>query len=315
MIRILITCPPMIGMIKNFKNIFKKKKIKIIVPKIEQTLSEKELLKILPLCNGWIAGDDPASAKVLEKAKNGKLKAIIKWGVGVDNIDQLACKRLSIKFSNTPNVFGNEVADLAISYLIALSRRTFFIDRQIRKGFWPKPPGTSLKNKKVGLIGFGDIGKSIAKRLLSLEAKTIIYDPNYLTLNKKVFERKNFFIKKWPNFVNKLDFIIICCSLTKSSFHLINSKIISKFKKGIQIVNVGRGAIINQKSLEKGLKNQIIDSVALDVFENEPLHKKTILRSHPYCILGSHNSSNTKEAVLKVSTIAIKKILNFLNIK
>lgn len=305
----------MIGMIKNFKKIFRKKKIKIVIPKIEQTLSENELIRILPSCDGWIAGDDPATKEVLEKAKKGRLKAIVKWGVGVDNIDQAACKNLLIKFSNTPNVFGNEVADLAISYLIALSRRTFFIDRQIRKRFWPKPAGTSLKNKRIGLIGFGNIGKCIAKRLLSLEVKTTIYDPNYFNLNTRIFKKKNFSIKNWPQFINKLDSIIICCSLTKSSFHLINSKTISKFKKGIQIVNVGRGSVIDQKSLEKGLKSKIIDSVALDVFENEPLNKKTILRTHPYCILGSHNSSNTKEAVLKTSNIAIKKLFNFLNIK
>ena len=102
-------------------------------------------------------GDDPATDKVLKSGKKGKLKALVKWGIGVDNIDIDACKRLEIKFSNTPDIFGDEVADIAIGYMIALSRNTFLIDREIRKGNWVKPTGSSLKGKTVGILGLGDI--------------------------------------------------------------------------------------------------------------------------------------------------------------
>ena len=154
-------------MIKNmnlFEERFKKLRYQTTIPDMTQTLSEEKLIKIISKYDGWIVGDDPATDKVLKSGKKGKLKALVKWGIGVDNIDIDACKRLEIKFSNTPDIFGDEVADIAIGYMIALSRNTFLIDREIRKGNWVKPTGSSLKGKTVGILGLGDIGKNVAKR-------------------------------------------------------------------------------------------------------------------------------------------------------
>ena len=119
-------------------------------PKIQQTLNKKKLIKMLPNFDGWIAGDDQTNYQILKTAKKGKLKAIIKWGVGTDNFDLVSIKKLRLKFSNIPNVFGNEVANVAMSYLLGLATNTFFIDRKIRQHKWPKPSGTLLNNKTLG---------------------------------------------------------------------------------------------------------------------------------------------------------------------
>ena len=103
-----------------------------------QTLSVEELIELVPQFDGWIIGDDPVTRDVLEAGVNGNLKGAVKWGVGTDNVDFQACRDFGILIDHTPNVFGAEVADLAIGYLIALARNTFQIDREIRDSIWPK---------------------------------------------------------------------------------------------------------------------------------------------------------------------------------
>jgi D-3-phosphoglycerate dehydrogenase len=102
-----------------------------------QTLSVEELKELVPQHDGWIIGDDPATREVFMAGKAGKLKAAVKWGIGVDNVDFDACKDLGIPIVNTPNMFGGEVADIAVGYVIALARETFQIDDGIRQGSGP----------------------------------------------------------------------------------------------------------------------------------------------------------------------------------
>ena len=151
----LITCPPLLKSIDSFKPLFYKQDIELILPDVVQSLSEQELIDLVPRADGWIIGDDPVTEKVLTAGKKGNLKAAVRWGVGVDNVDFKAARSLGIPISNTPGMFGNEVADVGICYLTGLARQTFYIDREVRKGRWIKPQGISLTGKSVALIGLG----------------------------------------------------------------------------------------------------------------------------------------------------------------
>ena len=157
--RILVTCPPMLGMIDSFNPLFEKYGVEVTAPKVIQTLSVEELKDLVPQHDGWIIGDDPATREVFQAGRLGRLKAAVKWGIGIDNVDFSACKDLAIPIINTPDMFGSEVADIAMGYVIALARETFQIDRYIRDGHWPKPRGISLMGKTVALLGYGDVGK------------------------------------------------------------------------------------------------------------------------------------------------------------
>ena len=309
--KILVTCPPMLRMIDSFRHIFEEKKIELSTPNVVQTLSVEELKEIVPQHDGWIIGDDPATREVFEAGKTGNLKAAVKWGIGVDNVDFDACKDLNIPIINTPDMFGREVADIAIGYVIALARETFEIDRAVRDGKWIKPRGISLSGKKVALVGFGDIGQNTAKRLLAQDMSIIAYDP-FAENNPNMLEVER---EVWPNRIEEADFIVVTCSLTKSSFHMVNADIFKQAKDGIRVVNVGRGPIIDEASLEAALKSGKVHSAALDVFEVEPLPMDSYLRIHNHCIFGSHNASNTADAVERSSYMAIDKLFNFLNVK
>jgi len=308
--KILVTCPPMLGMIDSFRHLFEKYDIELTTPHVEQLMSVDELIKIVPQHEGWIIGDDPATREVFEAGKSGNLKAAVKWGVGVDNVDFDACVDLAIPIINTPDMFGREVADIAMGYVISLARETYEIDRAVRDGDWIKPRGISLSGKSVALIGFGDIGQNTAKRLQASDMKVIVYDP-FAKLNPDLSEIE---IETWPNRIDEADFIVVTCSLTESSYHMVNAEVFSQAKRGVRIINVGRGPVIDESSLENALNSGRVYSVALDVFEVEPLPMSSYLRTHPHCIFGSHNASNTVDAVERTSHIAIQKLFDFLGI-
>lgn len=307
--KILVTCPPMLGMKEQFIPILESYGCTVICPEFTQVMTEKELIRILPDFDGWIIGDDPATRAVFESGKKGKLKAAMKWGIGTDNVDFDACKDLNIPISNTPDMFGGEVADVGVGYLIALARETFFIDREIRKGNWPKNRGMSLSGKTVGLIGYGDIGRSAGSRLVSLGMNVIAYDPG-----KSSIEDKNTTLAVWPEEVENCDFLLFTCSLNANNKHMLNADVIASCKKGVRIINVARGPLIDEQALCKALKAEHVHSAALDVFEIEPLPITSYLREHPLCILGSHNSSNTLDAVVKTNIVAIEKLMFFLGL-
>jgi len=307
--KILVTCPPMLGMREQFLPIVEQYNVEAFCADVIQTLSEEELIELLPQYDGWIIGDDPATRRVFEAAVKGKLKAAVKWGTGVDNVDFKACRDLGIPISSTPDMFGAEVADVGVSYIISLARELFFIDREIRKGRWPKNRGISLSGKTVGLVGYGDIGRNSGLRLRSLGLKVIAYDPVKTFIDDEGVE-----LASWPERIEECDFLLFTCSLNEENRGMLNAEVLLDCKHGVRVVNVARGPLINESALCEGLKSKRVHSAALDVFEIEPLPLDSYLREHPFCILGSHNGSNTSDAVAKTNLAAIDKLMTYLGV-
>ncbi len=310
-VRILVTCPPMLRSIDNCRSRFLDKRVEVVTPNVVQTLTEDELVSLLPGFDGWIIGDDPATRRVFAAGKAGRLRAAAKWGVGVDNVDFVACKDLGIPIANTPAAFGREVADVAMGYVTALARQTFLIDRGVRSGQWPKPVGISLAGRTAGLVGFGDIGRQTAKRLFAAEMKVIAYDPFF----KPMEGLESVLPAQWPDHIGECDFIVFTCALTKENRHMLNNQTLAAAKAGVRIVNVARGPLIDESALVASLESGHVHSAALDVFESEPLPVDSALRKFDRCIFGSHNGSNTLDAVIRTSDRAIDILFQFLDIK
>ncbi|MEJ6662336.1 MAG: phosphoglycerate dehydrogenase [Bacteroidia bacterium] len=306
--RILVTCPPMLKQIEVYRPIFEEKNIELIAPQVIQVMTEDELIEILPTMDGWIIGDDPATERVFAAGVAGNLKAAVKWGVGVDNIDFEACKKLGIPIINTPGMFGNEVSDVAIGIMINLTRKLHDIDREVRKGNWIKPVGNSTIGKKVGIVGFGDIGLAIGRKLKAFDMEIVAYDPN-------ASSQFNIPILNFPEDIESLDYLFLACALNKSTHHLVNKETLARLKDTAIIVNVSRGPLIDEKALIESLETGKFRGVGLDVFEEEPLSTSSPLVRFDNCFFGSHNGSNTKEAVDKTSHKAIELIFNFLGVK
>lgn len=306
--KILVTCPLMLGMIDRFVPLFESYAAQVTAPHVVQILSIEELRQLVPEHDGWIIGDDPVTREVLAAGKAGRLKAAVKWGVGVDNIDFDACADLGIPITNTPGLFGAEVGDTAMGYVIALARESFQIDQGVRGGGWPKPSGISLAGRTAALVGFGDIGKSTARRLLAAGLKVVAYDP----FVGAVPELPAVDRAEWPRRLEEADYIVLTCSLTPSSRKIINADALARARQGLRIVNVSRGPVIDEPALEAGLESGKVYSAALDVFEVEPLPLESRLRRHPRVVFGSHNASNTVDAVSRASVVAVDKLMGFL---
>jgi D-3-phosphoglycerate dehydrogenase len=323
MVKILVTCPPMIKQIHNYESEFKKLNLEYFCPTFTQTMSEQELIEILPEYDGWIIGDDPATRRVFEAGKSGKLRAAVKWGVGVDNVDFTACKDLNIPITNTPGVFGEEVSDVALGYLLCLSRKLHIIDSSVKSGNWIKPAGNSLTGKKVCLVGFGDIGRCTARKLLAFNLDVYVSDPGFTKVDGKIVCSYNPEVVVDENLqkvhlgsleesMTNTDYVIVTCNLNKFTHHLINKNNIVLANKGVRIINVARGPVVKEDDVLELLENGHIDSVGFDVFEKEPLSLDNKLQKYSNSIFGSHNGSNTLEAVNKVSYFAINKISEYL---
>lgn len=309
--RVLVTCPPMLGLFDEFVEPAKKLGIELVAAKTTQVLSEEELIELLPMYDGWIIGDDPATKQVFQAAVEGNLTAAVKWGIGVDNVDFEACKELNIPIINTPNMFGGEVADVGMSMMLALARQTHFIDREIRQNnTWPKPAGMSVSGKHIGVVGFGDIGESFVKRLSGFDVTATVYDP--AVSGNKGYD----FVKRasYPEGIEECDFLVFTCALNKHNFHMLDACVIDKMKTGSMVVNVARGPLIDESALIAALQAGHIAAAGLDVFEEEPLPNVSEFREMQQCIFGSHNGSNTKEGVRRATYKAIEEMAKFLKV-
>jgi D-3-phosphoglycerate dehydrogenase / 2-oxoglutarate reductase len=331
MFEILLTCPPMLKQAHRYKDLFTEYNLKVDCLNINQIMTEEELCQIIHKYDGWIIGDDPATRKVFKTGKDGKLKAVVKWGVGTDNVDFDACRELGIPISNIPGVFGEEVSDIAIGYLLCLTRKLHIINEGHKYNKWLKPTGESLTGKKICLIGFGDIGRAIARKLLAFKLDVWVSDPafsksvvdglikagygagNQLIDIDILQELQAVNIDKLDKCLENANYVICACPLNEYTFHLLNRENILKCKNGVKIINVARGSVIKEQDICELLETGFIDSIAFDVFEEEPLAPENKLRNYKQNIFGSHNGSNTLEAVDKVSKIAVEKMNEFLH--
>jgi D-3-phosphoglycerate dehydrogenase len=284
---------------------FVEAEISVSQPEVMQQLSEDELCEVIGDFDGMIAGDDQLTARALEQA--GRMKIISKWGVGTDGIDKEAAARLGIAVTNTPSVFGDEVADVAIGYVIMLARQLHRIDRAVREGEWLKIEGQTLADHTMGIVGFGSIGRSIARRAAAFGMRVCSHDvtPQAQALAREAGVRTAGLAET----LAEADYLVLSCPLTAETRGIINADTLASMKPGARLVNVSRGPLVEEAALTEALAGGRLAGAALDVFEVEPLPMTSPLRDFDACILGSHNGSNTTEAILRASAKAVDNLL------
>ena len=304
--RVLIACPQLQQTIDRYRDFFAERGIEIELPHLAQQLSESELLEIIDRFDGVIAGDDEFTGRVLEKGN--RLKVVAKWGVGVDAIDLDAAKRLDIRVSNTPDVFADEVADVVMGYIVLLARQLHKLDQSVRSGGWAKIQGVSLRGKTLGVIGVGSIGRAVVRRAVVAGMSVVGHD--IAPVPTSFVEETGLRLVELKGLLQTSDFISLNCNLTPSNRHMLSQHEFALMKTGVYIVNTARGALIDEAALVEALREGKVAGAALDVFENEPLPLDSPLRQFDNCIFGTHNSSNTFEAVMRVNEQAIRNLVD-----
>ncbi len=242
---------------------------------------------------------------MLESATD--LQVLIRWGIGTDSVDAAAVDELGISFTNTPGVFGGEVADSAMGYVLLLARRHHWVDAQVHAGEWPRYEGVSLSGQTMGVIGYGSIGRAIADRARGFGMKVVVYDP-YLSPDADTPDT----VVPLNELLETSRFVVIAAPLTDETRHLINAQTLDLMRSDSLLVNVGRGPLVDETALADALREGKIAGAGLDVFEVEPLPSDSPLRDLDNVVLGAHNGSNTREGVERTSEIAVDRLLELL---
>ena len=303
--RVLVSAPYMQPVLEEFKHVFAENDIELMVPPVREAMSEDELLAWIGDVDGVICGDDQFTERVLRAAPN--LKVVSKWGTGIDSIDSEAARRLGISVCSTPNAFTDPVADTVMGYILCFARQLPWMDSDIREGIWHKRSSVSLRERTLGVIGVGHIGKAVIRRALAFGIQVLGNDiveipPAFVTETGLEVTSKN-------DLLSQADFVSLNCDLNPTSFHLISELELALMKPTAYLINTARGPIVDEPALIQALQEQRIAGAALDVFEVEPLPDDNPLRALDNVLLAPHNANSSPTAWQRVHENTIRNLL------
>ncbi len=246
-----------------------------------------------------------------EMLQNSSVKIIAKHGVGVDNIDLEAATELEIPVTVTPNANAVSVAELTIGFIFALSKKLIDLHNDLyQKRQFVSNVGLELHGKTLGIVGFGSIGKEVAKRALCLGMRVLVYDPY---VEESILRELGVERAELDELLRQSDFVSLHVPLNESTRHLIDREKISLMKKTAYLINTARGGVVDEKALAEALKNGQIAGAALDVFDVEPLPPDSPFFDCPNVIMTPHVGAHTYEAILRMNMMAAESILDFFN--
>jgi len=251
------------------------------------------------------------SAAVIQKADN--LKAILKYGVGVDNIDLDAATRKGIMVVNCPEYGSNTIAEHAFALMIGLAKKLVRIDKLTREKLWlwPEPElmGTELQGKTIGLIGFGKIGRAMARMTCGFGMHVVVHDPYVPADRIKACNARSVSLDE---LLAVSDVVSIHCILTPETEKLIGAAELEKMKSSAFLIDVSRGAVIDDTALIQALRENRIAGAGLDVFPEEPLKADNPLIKMKNVILTPHLAWYTREAYERLATETLQRVLEIL---
>lgn len=270
-----------------------------------QYFDDQSLAKVCSGATAAIIGDDVANRNFFERVPT--LEVLVKWGVGIDSVDKVAAEESGVFFRNTPAVFGAEVADLAMAYVLSLARNLFPVHQGVIAGLWPQPIGISLEGRTIGILGFGNIGRQLAHRAEAFGMGILFFDP-FVEKEEGVLWRK---AESVDTIFMEADFLVLTAPSTEMTRGIVGREHISLMKPSSFLVNVSRGDLVVESNLAEALRAGTIAGAALDVFEEEPLPLDAGLRQSPNIIFGSHNASNTIEGLVRASQVATDIVIGW----
>ncbi len=256
-----------------------------------------------------------ATADIIENAV--QLKGVIKYGVGVDNIDVSKATEKGVVVANVPDYAIETVADHAMGLLLALARNIMIADRSMRGGnwgSWASPPGSllglDLKGKTLGLVGIGRIGKAVAERAQAFGMKVVASDPY---VSQEIANQMRVHLESFDEVIATSDFISLHSPLTEETRGLINTSTISKMKHGVFIINTARGPLIEHKDLVNALRERRIAGAGLDVFQKEPPTVDDPILKLDNVVLTPHIAWYTDEALRRLEMSAAQHAIDLLD--
>jgi len=271
---------------------------------MNRPLEAHELADLLVDIDGAILGVDDVSAEALSKAN--KLKVISRYGVGVDKVDLTAATEKGIVVTNTPGGNTNAVAELALGFMLSLSRNIPRQDRQVRGEDWSLLKGIELSGKTLGILGMGRIGQRVAELANVFGMTILFYDP---------YSPSDDFLNRVPcqsctveQILTDSDFVSLHLPLLPATQNLIDASAIAKMKDSAFLINTARGGVVDEGALFTALDAGQLAGAAFDAFAEEPSIGNPLI-DHPNFISTPHAGSSTEQTTLRMGLMASQNAL------
>ncbi|MBN1341359.1 MAG: phosphoglycerate dehydrogenase [Phycisphaerae bacterium] len=273
-------------------------------------LNEDELAAVVGGYDGMIIR---SGVKITQKvlASPGRLRAVARAGVGVDNVDIEAATRAGILVMNTPDANTLATAELTMAMMLALARRIPAACRHVKDGLWQRSDyvGTQLSDKTLGIAGLGRIGRSVATRALGFGMKVLAYDPFYR--GETALEGRVRLVETLKDLVAASDYVTLHAALSDETRGMINADVLTHAKDGLRIINCARGALVDEVALAGAIKSGKVAGAAIDVYSSEPPSGNPLVGLDEV-VCTPHLGASTREAQLAVTVEAVDLLLDYL---
>lgn len=253
----------------------------------------------------------PITRRVLNELTT--LKAIVKHGIGYESIDTVAAKERGIPVSNTPGFCAYEVSCTCVLLLLAATRNLPYWHNWTVAGNWKpgKPPYSgldTLREERVGIIGFGAMGQAIYQKLTPFEAEIVVYDP-FITVDTNQFNVQQVELE---GLLRTSKYIVLICALTKDNVHMIDEPQFRLMRQDAVFVNIARGPLVNEAVMIRYLQEKRIGMAALDVFEREPILPDNPLLQLDNVILTPHQAGMSPKAKKKLDEMVYEELMRLI---
>jgi D-3-phosphoglycerate dehydrogenase / 2-oxoglutarate reductase len=266
-------------------------------PDLDRPLDEDEMVELVRDCAGLIVGIDPVTPRVLEA---GPLRVVVKYGSGMDNIDVEAARSRGVQVSSTPGTNARSVAELAIALLLTLARNVALHDRGVRAGSWRRLTGVELAGKQLGIVGYGAIGREVARIARGLDMNVVAHDP--------LVEEADVALVPLDELYAASDAVSLHLPLTDETRGLVGERELATMKPTAFLINTARGGLVDEPALADVLRSGRLAGAALDGFEVEPLGDSP-LRQLDNVVFSPHAGASTHDAVLRTAAQAVDQLL------
>ncbi|MFF2483933.1 phosphoglycerate dehydrogenase [Paenibacillus sp. NPDC058071] len=275
-----------------------------------RTLTEEEIVELAGEgVVGVIVGVDPMPAGVLERLRD--VRAVSKYGMGVDNIDVGRAAELGIQVQAAKGTNNVSVAELAIGLIFTISRHIPEMALEVKNGGWGRVLGREVTGKKIGIVGGGQIGMEVARRALGLMMEVAVYDP-FLSDDAFANRQGLRLERNLDALLAESDYISLHLPATKDTNHLINARTLSLMKSTAYLINTSRGELVDEEALYDALSNGRLAGAASDVFSSEPPLPGSKLTELSNFILTPHTGAFTHEAIEKMVLRSTENLIEML---
>lgn len=256
-----------------------------------QCKTEEEIIAIAKDADGMLVQYAQITPHIINNLS--RVRAISRYGIGVDVIDLEAASRKGIYVINVPDYCEEDVSDHALGFLIACNRRILQHDRLVKKGIWDYKENTPVyrfKGRQLGLIAFGKIAQLLAQKAQALGLKVVAYDPY---IDEELARKYNVELMDFDTIIRTSHYISLHAPLTRKTEHMFNAEAFSKMKREAFLINTARGGLIDEEALIEALKKKEIAGAGLDVLQEEPIRDNHPLKEMDQVIITPHAAWNS----------------------